>query len=189
MNYPAQINQIPHNLIFNKSAIARILGIPPSQITEWEERGNRLINISLKGNAIKRLGCTCTLTAKQLEDEFHRYRMEAGAELEAFHAGESRYGDRWDVRSSRGDIYQVEIVDGHYRCICEDWHQHQTRCKHGWAVHFSLEATKKLSCHDCSYWNFSHGGYCQMRAQADLDQLPITHAEICKLMIVDFEEF
>lgn len=183
MNYPTFTRELPHHLVFNQAAIARILRVPPRQINNWQCNLSNEVLVSLKD------GGSAILKPAQMEEEFHRYRMKSGSDLEAYHAGQGYYGDRWDVRGSKGDIYQVEIVGDHYRCTCEDWHQHQTRCKHGWAVHFTIEATRKLSCHDCGHWTTNNGGHCTLRAKADLEQLPINHAEVCHVLIVGFEEF
>jgi len=187
MNYAAPTRELPRALVITRSEIARVLRCIPSHITAIEDRNSHVV-VTLKRDAAARLGSTCTITLDRLETEFHRYRMESGADLEAYHAGDGHFGDRWDVRGSNGDLYQVEIVGDHFRCNCEDWHQHQTRCKHGWAVHFTIEATQKLSCHDCGHWQHNRS-YCKLRAQADLEQLPITHAETCEFLIVGFEEF
>lgn len=175
MNYPATAHQIPAHLIFNKSAIARLLRIPPSHIESFDLVGDT-IQITTRSQQ-------ATLTTKQLDDEFHRYRMEQGASLEAWHVKKTHWGELWSVQGS--EIYQVEAVGDRYHCTCEDWHQHRTRCKHGWAVHFAIEALKKVSCHDCEHWHPRQ--CCSLRAEADLDQLPITHAEICKFLWIGGE--
>lgn len=181
MNYPSIT--LPHELVFNKSAIARLMRLRPSQIINFQ------VNLSDECLVSTADGLTI-FTREQMEEEFHRYRMESGSLLDGAinHIGETHYGDLWAVEGSRGDVYKVEIVDDHYRCTCGDWHQHGTRCKHGWAVHYHQQAIKKLSCHDCGHWQRSRG-YCALRAKADLEQLPITHAEVCYFLVVGFEEF
>lgn len=189
MNLPMQGSKaLPYNLVFNKSAIARLLRVPPSTIADFAVLDS-ITNVFLKAAPGSSRGTVATVKNSGLEHEFHRFRMDAGADLEAHLVGDGHFGERWDVPGSKGDTYKVEVAENEYRCTCEDWHQHQTKCKHGWAVHFAKTAIGKLSCHDCGHWTPAMGGICKLRAETELEQLPITHAEVCSFLVVGFEEW
>jgi hypothetical protein len=188
MNYPSPVRQLstlPRSLVVNKSAVCRILKCIPSHILDLAEQGDT-VSVRLIRAAAKQHGQQVEISLTDLETEFHRFRMESGSSIEAHYLGEGHYGHRWDVRGSRGDLYQVEQVGDHYRCTCEDWHQHGTRCKHGWAAHFAQEAAGRLSCGDCRHWS---NQVCKLRESRDLEPMPITYAEICPDLFIDFEEF
>lgn len=51
-------------------------------------------------------------------------------------------GERWIVPSATGQgKYSVWIEGTEWRCTCPDFQDRQQRCKHAWAVTFSLTAT------------------------------------------------
>jgi hypothetical protein len=183
MNLPVN-SHIPDGLVFNKSAIARVLGRKPYEIVGFQ-RTNDQVLVSLKNNQ------SAIIPATDLQEEFHRFRKEAGSELEAFLVGDTHYGTLYTVIGSKGDPYPVEQVGESYRCVCEDWHQHQSRCKHGWAAYFLSETLKPLTCEACQYWD--ERGLCHKKRRWTENYTYLETAKatdpVCDQFAIQFEEF
>lgn len=122
--------QAAYHLFVNAAAAKRILDIPASKKIEIAATND---------------GATVTYTDKQgthtrdisraeFEYEFERVRREGAKECIARLVGRDRYGDRFEVTGATGDLYFVEVNSEAIACSCEDWHQHQSVCKHGYAV-------------------------------------------------------
>lgn len=165
---------IPERLLVNKEAISRILGAPRSHIIQIKNSSRISKKVLLKD------GKEVILTIEQLEAEFHRYRRDSGAKLEARPINENL----WNVRGTTKN-YRIEVIGNEYKCECKDHQEHGSYCKHIWAVILEQEARKGLTCEDCTYYT-SHK-YCKLRALADLPQLPSSHAVSCHFF--NFEEF
>ena len=114
----------------NAAAAKRILGLPQSRKIE--------IQVSDQSVAITHRDRTGThtahLTLSDFDREFTRYRQEGAKECIATPHKRGTWGEMYAVAGSNGEIYYVEAGDTHLACTCEDWHQHEETCKHGWAV-------------------------------------------------------
>lgn len=114
----------------NASAAKRILGLPQS----------RKIEISVEATAIRisyrdrQSAKTATLTPDQFAAEFERSRRESAKECIATPHKRGPWGELFKVVGSAGEVYYVEASDRALACTCEDWHQHESICKHGYAV-------------------------------------------------------
>jgi hypothetical protein len=130
MNYtPSNAGtRIPESLLINKSAISRITSIPVNQIIQIKtSRINGKVVVLLKDGEV-------VLTIKELKDEFHRYRREAGSKLKARRISENL----WNVND-----YRIEVLGKRYKCECKDHQNHGNYCKHIWAVILEQEARKE----------------------------------------------
>lgn len=125
-----QTYQTVNHLFCNAAAAKRILGLPASRkitIAATNE-GATVTYADRKGEH------TATITRCQFEYEFERVRREGAWECIARPVASTRYGDKYEVTGAKGDLYFVEVNSEAIACSCEDWHQHETICKHGYAV-------------------------------------------------------
>ena len=122
---------LPRNLVYSKAAAARILGVSVGRIVEIRVY-DRAVWTLIKGRRPQ------FMSKRKFEKEFIDFRREAGKLLNVLGMSRSRFGTVWTVEG-RGDCYQVELNGDRLNCNCEDFHQHEEVCKHGWAVLHSRE--------------------------------------------------
>lgn len=124
----AQVNTLNPAHI-NASAAKRILGLPQSRKIEFAYIGSECIVIK-----DVKSGAEYSVTRAQFAAEFSRYRQEGAKECIATPHKRGGWGEMYAVVGTRGDVYYVEASDRALSCTCEDWHQHESICKHGHAV-------------------------------------------------------
>jgi len=117
------------SLHVNASAIKRILNLPQSRAIEIRYVGSDLVVVWEKS-----IGQEVIITRMQFEREFERFRRQGAKECVAQPLKSTPYGESFEVVGKNGDLYQVEISERGIACTCEDWHQHRSTCKHGYAV-------------------------------------------------------
>ncbi len=123
-------SEIQH-LYINAAAAKRILGLPASRKIEFLDVRNDRLTVQWKD----REGLhQVVLVNAQFEAEFQRVRREGAKECLARPLDRSKFGERYEVTGTQGDLYFVETSDRAIACTCQDWFQHETICKHGYAV-------------------------------------------------------
>lgn len=134
------MSTIPLNLMLNRSAIERITGISARRIVSFELQFDDLIIVEVKPNRVEPAPKIKVLTLAQVEAAFHEYRREAARSLILLSSRTNGRGTIiHQVEGQGGDVYLVEESEMHLACTCEDWHLHQTLCKHGWNVLQTLQ--------------------------------------------------
>lgn len=123
------LTQTINPLHINASAAKRILGLPQSRKISFIHIGQAAIVVQ----DLKTLQ-EHTITRAMFEQEFIRYRQEGAKECIATPHKRGPWGEMFAVVGTRGETYYVEASDRALSCTCEDWHQHEEICKHGYAV-------------------------------------------------------
>lgn len=128
---------IPQSLVLNRAAIQRITGIPARRIESFEIEFDDLVCVWIKPSRTDKSPKPVHVSMAELEEEFHRFRRESSKSLVVLSSRPSlatKGAMIHRVEGHGGDVYLVEESSQHLACNCEDWHQHTTVCKHGWAV-------------------------------------------------------
>lgn len=118
-------------LFVNAAASKRILGLPQARRISLTQTGEEAVTVGYTDKGEPKLA---TLTLADYIQEFDRMRQEGSRECLAVRLRSSRYGEQFQVTGSKGDAYVVEVSDRAVACQCEDWHQHERICKHGYAA-------------------------------------------------------
>jgi hypothetical protein len=138
------MNTIPLSLLVNRAAIARVACIEPRRILEFGQEFDGLVVARIKPTKADPRGAL-VYSMEQMIAEFHRFRRENSRSLVVMGAPvRTMLGLRHRVEGAGADIYFVEERAGRLNCNCEDYHQHETLCKHGWAVLNSLGCNSLL---------------------------------------------
>lgn len=133
---------LSNRLLFSKAAAARILGCAAKLVNEIREFAYT-VWVWVKGKRPRFVSKSAFL------DEFERYRRDAGRLLHVLSTRSSYFGTVYQVTGSGAGemVYAVEFNGARLACCCEDWHQHEGLCKHGWAVlhHHQLTSAAQLA--------------------------------------------
>ena len=139
------MSTIPVNLLVNRSAIERITGVAARRIVSFELQFDDLVIVTIKPTRAEPVTRIHVINMAQLEADFENHRRQAGAELVLLNTIARSNSTVYFVEGNSGNVYQITDRLGSLECECMDWREHQTVCKHGWAVlhslgHDSLEA-------------------------------------------------
>jgi hypothetical protein len=139
------MSTIPIKLLVNRSAIERITGVPARRIVSFELQFDDLVIVTVKPSRAEPAPRIKVINMAQLEADFESHRHQAGAELVLLNTIARSNSTVYFVEGNSGNVYQITDRLGSLECECMDWREHQTVCKHGWAVlhslgHDSLEA-------------------------------------------------
>lgn len=136
---------IPMSLIVNRSNVERISDIPARKIQKLliSDCGE-FVCVFIKPTKSQPEPEPQVVLMSALEQEFHDYRKRSAEGLIVLYTTQKPYGLCHYVEGQSGTEYTVIECPQLLRCNCEDWQQHETLCKHGWAVLHSLGCSSLL---------------------------------------------
>lgn len=111
----------------NASAAKRILHIPLSRKIEFTEHGDRVV--------VRDKDQVHIIPIAKFNEHHEATRREGAKECTARFLQRGSFGELYEVKGTRGDLYSVELREARLWCTCEDfYHYEEDTCKHGYAV-------------------------------------------------------